>query len=82
MTMARERSERLLAKRKTAMVAPPPAKLETLTLEEVLQLAGNTRAYTVICVHGNTWRVHFEGDYARSTVKIVSGKAVIIRDDQ
>ncbi len=33
--------------KKTAMVQPPPAKTERKpTLEEVLKLAGNTRAYT------------------------------------
>jgi hypothetical protein len=66
--------------KKTAMVAPRPSKPAQLKLEELLQLAGNNRAYTVIGQHGNVWRVCFEGDYSPSTVKIENGKAVIIKD--
>ena len=73
-----------MAKRKTAMVAPPPAKLlPTFTLEEILKLAGNDRAYTVIMSHGHIWKVHFEGDYKPSLVSMEKGKPVIalILDD-
>ena len=73
-----------MSKRKTAMVAPVPsrpAKPVTLMLDEVLHLVGNTRAFTVIRQHNNTWRVHFEGDYVPSTVKMVNGKWVIIKDE-
>jgi hypothetical protein len=30
--------------------------------------------------HGNTWRVHFEGDRKSCTVKQVNGKYQIIQD--
>ena len=70
------------ARVKIAMVAPPPAKAKpvSLVLDEVLQLAGNTRAYTVLSFHRNSWRVHFEGDYFPSTVKMINGKWVIVQD--
>jgi hypothetical protein len=70
--------------RPVAMVAPPPAKpLPSLTLEEILNLAGNDRAYTVISSHGHIWKVHFEGDYKPSLVNMEKGKPVIalILDD-
>lgn len=36
----------------------------------------------MIRFHGDTWRVHFEGDYVPSTVKMVAGKWVIIKDEK
>jgi len=67
-----------------AMVKPPPINLlPTFTLEEILYLAGNDRAYTVISSHGHIWKVHFEGDYKPSLVNMEKGKPVIalILDD-
>jgi len=68
--------------KKKAMVAPPPVKpTYNLTLEEVLKLAGNTRAYTVISSHGHIWKVHFEGDYKHSLVNMEKGKPTIVKID-
>lgn len=79
-----------MASKKTAMVQPAPAKPapakpapakpKYLVLEDILHQAGNTRAYTVIRFHGDTWRIHFEGDLRPSTVKLVSGKWTIVQD--
>ena len=74
--------------KKVAMVAPKPAQPKDHTdlpgdapsLATVLQQLGNTRAYTVIRSHGNSWRVHFEGDFKPSTVAVVKGKWAIILD--
>jgi hypothetical protein len=64
--------------RKISMVQPPPSKpLPSLTLEEILKLAGNNRAYTVIESHGHIWKVHFEGDTKPSLVDMEDGKPVI-----
>jgi hypothetical protein len=66
------------AARPVAMVTPPPTKpLPSLTLEEILNLAGNNRAYSVISSHGHIWKVHFEGDYKPSLVNMEKGKPVI-----
>ncbi len=72
---------------KQAMVAPPPDKPGMIAgsaekLAYLLQQLGNTRPYTFIRSHGNTWRVHFAGDYVASTVKYVDGKPVIILDEK
>lgn len=77
------------------MVQPVPAKPvpslakgasasgpKSIVLEDILHQAGNTRAYTVIRFHGDTWRVHFEGDLLPSTVKLVSGKWTIVQDKE
>jgi hypothetical protein len=72
-----------MAKRKTAMVAPPPAKpAHQLTLEAALYLAGNNRAYTVISPIGsNSWIVHFEGDIKSSMIMQVKGRWVIAQSE-
>ena len=63
-----------------AMVAPPPAKpLPSFTLEEILKLAGNNRAYTVLASHGHIWKVHFEGDLVPSLVNMEKGKPTIVK---
>jgi hypothetical protein len=65
------------------MEKPRPAQAGSADkLAQVLQLLGNDRPYTVIRSHGNTWRVLFSGDYGLSTVKIVDGKPVIIKDEK
>jgi len=65
---------------KVAMVAPPPAKpLPSFTLEEILKLAGNNRAYTVLASHGHIWKVHFEGDLVPSLVNMEKGKPTIVK---
>jgi hypothetical protein len=70
--------------KKVPMVAPKPFMIAggVDKLAEVLQQLGNTRSYTLIRSHGNTWRVHFAGDYVLSTVKYVYGKPVIIKDEK
>jgi hypothetical protein len=68
---------------KTAMVDEPPYRPiagSAVKLAQILAELGNTRAYTMIRSHGNTWRVHFEGDLKISTVKQVDGKYQIIQD--
>ena len=59
----------------TLFIAGSPDKLA-----EILKQLGNDRSYNMIRSHGNTWRVHFDGDLVLSTVKIVDGKPVIIKD--
>ena len=64
-----------------AMVKPTPAMAgSSAMLAQVLTDLGNNRSYTVIRSHGNSWRVHFDGDLTPSTVKFVNGKPVIIKD--
>lgn len=68
--------------RPIAMVKPPPSKLPadavpSLDLAMVLQQLGNDRAYTVISSHGNSWKVHFEGDAWAKTIRVVKGKPEI-----
>lgn len=66
-----------------AMVKPTPSMAGSdAKLSEVLQELGNNRSYTVIRSHGNSWRVHFDGDLVPSTVKFVNGKPVIIKDEK
>jgi hypothetical protein len=78
-----------MAKRKVAMVAPPPAKKVSppakpaaakavvLSLEEILSMAGIDRPYTVISHQGNVWQVQFLGDQEPKTVKFENGKWII-----
>ncbi len=68
---------------KIAMVAEPPERPmagSLVKLAQILVELGNTRAYTLIRSHGNSWRVHFEGDRKASSVKMVDGKYKIIQD--
>lgn len=69
--------------KKEAMVAPRPLQHAVLSedkLAEILQHLGNDRAYTIIRLHNNSCRVHFDGDLVLSTVKFVNDKPVIIKD--
>jgi hypothetical protein len=67
---------------RVSMVAPVPAKpAAPLHLEDILKLLGNDRAYTVIITKPNSFKVHFEGDYKVSTIKLVNGKPVITKED-
>jgi len=54
--------------KKTAMVAPQPAKLD-LDLEDIFRLVGNDRPYVVISIQDNQIKVHFEGDTNPKTIE-------------
>jgi hypothetical protein len=69
-----------MAKRKVAMVAPPPAKPEaSKSLEEILASLGNDRPYILIATKVDHFIVHFIGDKKLSMIMQLKGKWVIVQ---
>jgi hypothetical protein len=62
-----------------AMVKPVPRvpsdkPAKPRTLDELLKLIKNDRAYTVLKHTGNTWIIQFEGDPGPKTISIEGDK--------
>lgn len=60
-----------------AMVKPRPIQpklAKPRTLDELLKLIKNDRAYTVLKHTGNTWIIQFEGDPGPKTIVIEGDK--------
>ena len=62
---------------KVAMVQNKPAIPDQFKLIKLLELIGNDRAYTVISHKGNTWVLHFEGDYDHTIITLEGEKPEI-----
>ena len=66
--------------KKTAMVAPPPAKpaekepAEPRRLQEILAGLGNDRPYFIVDHFKDTWTVFFQGDEKPRTVSLKGDK--------
>jgi hypothetical protein len=69
----------MAAKKKVAMVQPPPARpAKKADLVDVLQQLGNDRPYVLVVTGVDHWIVHFIGDYKPSGIMLVDGKWKII----
>lgn len=60
--------------------SPPPSDDPYAALKDILDMFGNTRAYTFLGFADKGWRVHFAGDLKPSIVTFEDEKPVIIEE--